>query len=190
MRWIYRHPRIYDLVDTVFSFALSDRLRRRVLNGLSSTSLLDIGVGSGKCLKRVSASLILGVDTSVHMLNRAQARFPGARLILGSAHSLPLRDGSVEVSVFSYSLSVLNRPVEAVREALRVSSKVIVIEYDKPRFIPGFVWHKVLGRFGWRVYGSTNIDFTTIESLARKKIAQSFCGRLYRVVVLEGAKHA
>jgi ubiquinone/menaquinone biosynthesis C-methylase UbiE len=124
------------------------------------------------------------------MLNCAKARFPGAGFILGSAYSLPLRDACVEVSVFSYSLSVLAKPVEAVQEALRVSSKVIVLEYDKPSFVPGFLWQKVVGRFGWKVYGSTNIDFETIESLAGKKIARSFCGRLYRVVVLEGAKHA
>ena len=190
MKWIYRHPRFYDLLDTVVSVSLSDKVRRKVLAGLKASSLLEIGVGSGKNLGHLTSVFAVGVDTSRQMLDFASTRFPGTRLVVGDAHSLPFCDGSIDVSLFSYCMAVVARPVEAVKEALRVSSRVIVIDYNRPRFVPRFLWDRFAARFGFHVFGSKQVDFESLAALAETKETRDYYGGLYRLVVLDGAGDA
>lgn len=190
MRWIYKHPRIYDFLDTVVSFSLSDRVRRQVLQGLAACRYLEIGVGSGKALGYPVSDLSVGLDTSRQMLDAVRSHFPQTKLVLGDAHRLPLKDQSVDVSVFSYCLAVVADPVKAVEEALRVSTKVIVIDFDSPSFIPRLLWERVLTRLGRKVFGSSKLDFDKIAALGKTDQVKSFYGRLYRVITLDGAADA
>jgi ubiquinone/menaquinone biosynthesis C-methylase UbiE len=190
VKWIYRHPRFYDLLDTLVSVSLSDRVRRKALHGLKARSLLEIGVGTGKNLAHLTSLLSVGIDTSRQMLTLARARFPGTTLVIGDAHSLPFCDGSMEVSLFFYCMAVLASPVEALKEALRVSSRVIVIDYDRPRCIPRFLWNRVAARFGFRVFGSRPVDFESLAALAETSETRDYYGGLYRVMVMNGAVNA
>ena len=186
MKWIYRHPRLYDLFDTLVSFSFSDRVRRKVLGGIEAGSFLEIGTGSGKCLEYVSAGLAIGLDGSHEMLMVAKKRFPQARLVEADAHNLPFRDGSFEVSLFSFCLAVLGRPAEAIKEALRVSRKVVVLDYGRPRFVPRFLWDKTAAGVGRKVFGSGRACFETIAAAAEVSRTSEFYNRLYRLVVLDG----
>ena len=187
MKWIYRHPRRYEFVDNLCSLSLSNRVRRKALSGLSGESLLEIGIGPGKCFDIASSPVKIGVDSSPQMLETARSRFPESLLVLGTAYGLPLKDKSVEVSILSYAIKVFSRPVDALKEALRVSSRVVVIEYYKPRFIPGFLWKNVFERFGRAVYGSRRFDLDSIASLARKTTARDLYAGTYRVIVFDGS---
>jgi ubiquinone/menaquinone biosynthesis C-methylase UbiE len=190
MKWIYRHPRVYDWVDTVVSLSLSDRVRRRVLSGLRGDSLLEIGAGTGKNFRLVDSAIKIGVDRSVKMLAHAKMRFPGISVVKGDAHRLPFRDGSVDISVFCYCLRGLARPLEAVREALRVSAEVVIIDYHAPTFIPTLIWEKIVNRLGHAIFGSRDLDFTALERLGNSTEVTDLYGRLYRVVIMKGAVHA
>ena len=190
MKWIYRHPRFYDLLDTVVSMSLSDKVRRKALRGLRTRSLLEIGVGSGKNLEHLTSFLSVGVDSSRQMLAFAGRRFAGARLVVGDAHCLPFCDGSMDVSLFFYCIAVLARPVEAVKEALRVSSRVIVVDYNRPKFVPRFLWDRIAARFGSCVFGSRPVDFESLAALAETRETREYYGGLYRVMVLDGAANA
>jgi ubiquinone/menaquinone biosynthesis C-methylase UbiE len=109
---------------------------------------------------------------------------------MGDAHSLPFRDGSVEVSFFSYCLRGLERPLEAVREALRVSARVIIVDYSKPALMPEIIWKRVINRLGFAVFGSRDIDFESMERLAARGQVSELYGGLYKVLILEGAGNA
>jgi len=187
MRWVYRHPSFYNVVDSLFSAWLSDRVRKKVLASLEPSSLLEIGIGSGKNMKLLVSPLRVGVDTSREMLKYTKSTYRDVKVIIGDAAHLPVRDVIFEVSVFCYVLRGLRKPLDAVREALRVSSKVIIIDYDRPYLLPRVVWDKVINRFSYAVYGSRDLDFAALEELgASKRVFKYYCG-LYRVIELEAA---
>jgi ubiquinone/menaquinone biosynthesis C-methylase UbiE len=190
MKWIYRHPGVYDAVDTVCSLSFADRVRRSVLAGTKAGSFLEIGAGSGKNFAFVDSHLRIGLERSFTMLHHTRARFPDIIPVIGDAHMLPFRDACVSVSVFSYCLRGLAQPLVAVKEALRVSGKVIIIDYSKPHRMPRLVWEKVLNWVGWRLFGSRDIDFSALERLGSSSLSRDLYGGLYRVVVLKGAADA
>lgn len=190
MKWIYRHPACYDVVDTLCSLSLSDRARAKALRGIEADSFLEIGAGSGKSFTLTDSRFKIGLDSSHSMLLHARTQFPDTRLVIGDAHMLPFRDACVGVSVFSYCLRGLSGPADAVKEALRVSSEVIIIDYDKPRMMPSVLWEKVINWFGWKVFGSKDLDYESLQRLGSSSQVRYLYGGLYRVIVLKGAVHA
>jgi ubiquinone/menaquinone biosynthesis C-methylase UbiE len=185
MKWIYRHPSVYNFVDSAFSLSLADRVRRKVFDRLRPSSLLEIGVGSGKNMVMPVSPVKVGVDISLDMLEYARSRFRDVGLVVCDAVSLPLRNDTFELSVFCYVLRGLAKPRDAVREALRVSSRVVIIDYDRPFFIPGFLWDNVINRIGRVVFGSKDLDFAAIEKLGASKEVLKYYGGLYRVIILD-----
>jgi ubiquinone/menaquinone biosynthesis C-methylase UbiE len=184
MRWVYRHPGLFNFMDSVFSLSLANRVRRKVLSSVRSASLLEIGIGSGKNMEILVAPVRVGVDTSLDMLMYTRRRFRDVGLVAGDAMCLPIKDGSFEVSVFCYVLRGLANPAAAVREALRVSSRVVILDYDRPAFIPRFIWHGLIYRVGGAIYGSRDVDFAAIEKLGASKQVFMYYGGLFRVVIL------
>ena len=190
MKWIYGHPRLYDFVDSFFSGFRSERARKRALAGLAADSFLEVGAGTGKSFRHVKSGLMIGLDASVTMLESARKRAPGLIAVAGDAHRLPFRDGSVEVCLFSYCLRGLARPPDAVREALRVSSRVIIVDYSKPALMPDLIWKRVVNRLSYSVFGSRDIDFESLERLAARGQVSELYDGLYRLMVLEGVGDA
>ena len=190
MKWIYSHPACYDAVDTLCSFSLSDRARLEALGGIRSDSFLEIGAGSGKSFAFIDSRFKVGLDRSASMLRHARRRFPDTALVVGDAHMLPFRDACIGVSVFSYCLRGLDGPGRAIKEALRVSSEVIIVDYSKPRMMPATIWEKVINWFGWRVFGSKDLDYSSLERLGHSARSRDLYGGLYRVIILKGAVHA
>ena len=190
MKWIYGHPRLYDFIDSFFSGYRSERARKRALAGLAADSFLEIGAGSGKSFRHVKSGLMIGLDASVTMLESARKRAPRVIAVVGDAHRLPFRDGSVEVSFFSYCLRGLGQPLDAVREALRVSSRVIIVDYNKPALMPEFIWKRVVNKLGYAVFGSRDIDFESLERLAARRQVSELYDGLYKLMVLEGVGNA
>jgi ubiquinone/menaquinone biosynthesis C-methylase UbiE len=190
MKWIYRHPACYDAIDSLCSLSLSDRVRREVIGGINTDSFLEIGAGSGKSFALIGSRFKIGLDRSATMLRYARKRFPDTTLVIGDAHMLPFRDACIDVSVFSYCLRGLNGPAEAIREAVRVSSEVIIIDYNKPHLVPAVIWEKVINWFGGKVFGSKDLDYGLLERLGSSARGWDLYGGLYKVIVLKGAAHA
>jgi len=190
MKWIYGHPRLYDFIDSFFSGYRSERARKKALAGLDADSFLEIGAGSGKSFRHVKSGLMIGLDASITMLESARKKAPDVIAVAGDAHRLPFRDGSVEVSFFSYCLRGLGQPLDAVREALRVSRRVIIVDYNKPSRMPEFLWKRVVNKLGYAVFGSRDIDFESLERLAARRQVSELYDGLYKLMVLEGAGNA
>jgi ubiquinone/menaquinone biosynthesis C-methylase UbiE len=190
MKWIYRHPALYDVVDSLCSFSLADRVRRRVIRKVDMDSLLEIGAGSGKNLAMLDCGLRIALDRSPRMLEYARKRFPGIFPVVGDAHMLPFRDACVKVSLFSYCLRGLSSPFDAVKEAMRVSREVIIIDYGRPRRMPRAIWEKVLNRMGSAVFGSKDVDYGALTRLSSRSRMVDSHGGLYKIIVLKGAADA
>lgn len=184
MRFIYRHPVLYNFLDSVGSLFLADRVRNKALASLKPRSLLEIGVGSGKNMGLMTCPFRVGVDISLEMLEFAHKEFRDVGLVAGDAARLPMKDASFELCLFCYVLRGLARPAEAVKEALRVSARVVIIDYDRPVFIPRFIWDGVIARIGRAIYGSRDLDFASIEKLGANKEVIMYYGGLFRVVIL------
>ncbi|HWM07373.1 MAG TPA: methyltransferase domain-containing protein [Actinophytocola sp.] len=83
--------------------------------------VLLVGVGTGQDLVHLPAGTeVTGIDLSPAMLARARARGTDATLREMNAEQLAFPDGSFDVVVLSYVLSVVADPARALTEAARV----------------------------------------------------------------------
>ena len=86
---------------------------------------LDVGCGTGAHLRaldeRAPAALLVGIDASSAMLERARAKLgPRARLVEARAGELPFGAASFDLLVSSSVLHHLRAPAQALREWRRV----------------------------------------------------------------------
>lgn len=88
---------------------------------------IEIGVGTG----RIAGPLHIrfGLDGSPEMLKLAQRR--GVKTFLGDAYDTKLPDKGFDYSLFYVTLCFLKRPDEAIKEAYRISKKVISVILDR-----------------------------------------------------------
>ena len=83
--------------------------------------VLVVGVGTGQDLAHLPAGAeVTGIDLSPAMLARARARGTGATLREMDAEQLDFPDGSFDVVLLSYVLSVVGDPARVLAEAARV----------------------------------------------------------------------
>ena len=101
------------------------------LRGMSDTSkVLDCGIGAGlltDALLRTANKHFetYGIDLSQKLLLRAKAQLmlSGAvlRTVPGDIHSLPFRDGEMEMVLSALMLEHMPEPLDALREMIRVA---------------------------------------------------------------------
>jgi ubiquinone/menaquinone biosynthesis C-methylase UbiE len=82
-----------------------------VQNGDKVASILDIGCGTGRLLRKAQErwpkARLFGVDPAEGMIEKARQLLPEARLYVGMAESLPLPDDSVDVVLSTSSLFII-----------------------------------------------------------------------------------
>ena len=84
--------------------------------------VLDAACGTGRHAAFLAGlgHTVTGVDASPEMLERATAKVPGARFLLGELDRLPLPDGSVDAAVCALALSHAPELGPSVAELARV----------------------------------------------------------------------
>jgi malonyl-CoA O-methyltransferase len=84
--------------------------------------VLDLGCGTGLLLGELCkrARLVVGVDVSEEMLQKARARSEIAKLIAADADNLPFRNGVFDCVVSVTLLQNMPDPARTVRELTRV----------------------------------------------------------------------
>jgi ubiquinone/menaquinone biosynthesis C-methylase UbiE len=107
---------------------LFDPVHAAVLHQVESrfnpASVLDIGCGSGRLLRKVHDSWpqahLCGVDPAQAMLSVARQLTPEARFCMGSGEALPLSDASVDLALSTISFHHWQDQAAGVREVARV----------------------------------------------------------------------
>lgn len=140
---ISRH--FYDVTRKYYLFGRDVVLRELLAEPWGS--LVEVGVGTGRNLRRLHAArpeaLLGGLDASDAMLAHVRARAPWARLQQGFAEDADLvallggrRPDRV---LFSYCLSMVSDPMAALgnaRRALAPGGKVVVVDFSDLEGLP------------------------------------------------------
>jgi ubiquinone/menaquinone biosynthesis C-methylase UbiE len=109
------------------------RVIRHLLGENRTTSLLDVGCGPATELsgyKKYNLSLhYTGIDRSATMLREARKRHPEATFYYGDAQQLPFKDGSFDTVLLKHLLEHLPTYEPAVVEAIRVSKRLVIIDF-------------------------------------------------------------
>ncbi len=89
--------------------------------------MLEVGCGNGRTLANLPEGMI-GLDYSMEMLREARLRAPSARLVLGSATSLPFRRGRVDILV---AVNVIHNhdDVSPWLREFRAAAKSLVVDF-------------------------------------------------------------
>jgi len=88
---------------------------------------LDVGCGSGALVASLAdvlgAEKVTGLDPSEPFAEAARARVPKARILVGSAESLPFADGEFDATLSQLVVNFLADPEQGVREMGRVTGQ-------------------------------------------------------------------
>lgn len=145
--------RFYDRISTVYDYltvAFERKHSEMALERLSvkeGERVLEIGFGSGHCLRQVAESVgktgkAYGIDISQGMLDVARGKLDRAglrdrvELCCGDAASLPYRDNTLDAVFMSFTLELFDTPeipkvLEEVRRVLKPNRRVAVASMSK-----------------------------------------------------------
>jgi ubiquinone/menaquinone biosynthesis C-methylase UbiE len=112
----WMQQRLFDPVHSAILHRAESRFK--------PASVLDIGCGSGRLLRKVHDSWpeaqLSGVDPAQGMLSVARQLTPEARFSMGSAEALPLEDASVDLALSTISFHHWQDQAAGLREVARV----------------------------------------------------------------------
>jgi ubiquinone/menaquinone biosynthesis C-methylase UbiE len=114
------------------AFLEVDRVISLSIEGLESGRILDAGTGTGIFAEAFLAKgfEVVGIDTNGDMLEVARRLVPEAEFKQAHAEAIPYGNGEFDLSFLGLLLHETDDPVQALREARRVSkSRVVVLEW-------------------------------------------------------------
>lgn len=100
----------------------------------------DLGCGTGRLLPvlKEHANLVIGIDNSSRMLEKARTSFTGdasgVSFRIGDLAHLPVADGEIDFAVMSLALHHLPSPDKGIAEAYRAlssDSRFLLVEYEQ-----------------------------------------------------------
>ncbi len=156
-----------------------------------NSDILDIGCLNGNLYnflknKNISIKSFTGIDLSEKLINLAKVRFPEQSWVSADAHKLPFEDKKFDVVCILETLEHINKPIDLVKEAVRVIKKDGVLIVSVPNELkiedPAHIWSftttdlfNLLSQFSTNVQilqtcsnnrnlvGKAIIDFTTYQ---------------------------
>lgn len=138
-----RWAEVYDSAPNPL-LALEERLLQPLVGDVFGRTVVDVGCGTGRWLSRLgNAFMLVGIDSSREMLERARKRVDERALLLtSSATSIPLRAGLADTVLCSLTLGYIENIDLLAREIQRISRP------DADIFITDF--HPEAHQRGWR----------------------------------------
>ena len=90
---------------------------------------LEVGCGTGHFTHWLASRVphVVGLDRAPAMLAEARRRHARLLLVQGDAHHLPIRDRSVDLTVFDVALEFIDHPAGALAEAVRASRRGVLV---------------------------------------------------------------
>jgi demethylmenaquinone methyltransferase/2-methoxy-6-polyprenyl-1,4-benzoquinol methylase len=143
----------YDRVSRVYDYSIGTFERKyaetalRFLSIEEGETVLEIGFGSGRCLKRIAESVgktgkVYGIDISSGMLEATTRRLEKAgvmdsvELCCGDAARLPYQDNTFDAVFMSYTLELFDTPevpkvLKEVKRVLKESGRLGVVSLSR-----------------------------------------------------------
>jgi ubiquinone/menaquinone biosynthesis C-methylase UbiE len=166
----------YDLLAKVLTLGRERAFREALLRPAQLAAgevVLDVGCGTGTtsllaAQKVGSAGRIDGLDASVEMVDRAQAKSQDAqapiKFVVGTAQALPYDEATFNCVINTLVFHHLPKPGrrEFIAEAFRVlkpGGRLLIVDFGKPKLKPS--------RFRFHRHGHSNPE-TTIAALAEQ----------------------
>jgi ubiquinone/menaquinone biosynthesis C-methylase UbiE len=124
-RWSHSYER------HIGQFFLFDPVHREVLNQIARmkgeqgpASLLDVGCGTGRLLRKVQArwpdTQLIGVDLAKGMIEVARRLAPGVEFRVGGAETLTFPDAAIDVALSTISFHHWNDPASGISNISRM----------------------------------------------------------------------
>ena len=140
--------------ETKVAFELETQLMHTLLQPMRGESVLDIGCGTGACLRAFLEMelLVTGLDPSTYMLDIASRNVGNrADLYRGFAEDLPFDDNSFNYACLFTALEFVDNPQKALEEACRVAKDRIFIGVLN-RYAIKAIQRRVKGMFSASIY--------------------------------------
>jgi len=140
--------------ETKVALELETQLMHTLLQPMRGESVLDIGCGTGACLRALLEMelLVTGLDPSTYMLDIASRNVGNrADLYRGFAEDLPFDDNSFNYACLFTALEFVDNPQKALEEACRVAKDRIFIGVLNRYAIKG-IQRRVKGMFTASIY--------------------------------------
>lgn len=120
MKGVEQIPWLYDLYMGMVDRFGFGRWRRWVVSGARGRTL-EIGCGTGRNLPLYDTSVsVVGLELDFLLLRSARKKAQDVPLVVGSAESLPFRDGAFDTVVSSLVFCSLREPERGLAEVGRV----------------------------------------------------------------------
>ena len=136
----------YDLTNTVLSFGLDRRWRKRTRQCLELTPnqrVLDLAAGTGVSTAelRRSGAYAVACDFSLGMMQAGKANRSrrGVPFVAGDALALPFADNSFDAATISFGLrnvADVPRALSEIARVVRPGGRLVVCEFSRPVFAP------------------------------------------------------
>lgn len=136
-----RNARHYDLMELFPESLLFNRFRKELFSRIIGSSLLEVGVGTGKNIPFYPpGKKIIAIDFSEEMLKRARKRaekmHSNVDLRLMDIESLQFENASFDAVVATFVFCSVPDPVKGLQEIKRVlkpDSKFYALEHVSPK---------------------------------------------------------
>ena len=141
-----RISRYYDYLAEPFERKYAERALEHLSIGKGET-VLEIGFGTGHCLKRIAESVgpkgkTYGIDISTGMMEITKKRLEKAgledrvKLLCGDAASLPFDDSTFNAVFMSFTLELFDTPeipkvLEQIKRVLKPDGRLAVVSISK-----------------------------------------------------------
>ena len=134
--------KFYDLVNTVLTLGFDKSWRKKAVNNLIGTSVLDLGSGTGAAYEQLINYETTAIDPDKKMLELNTFE----NKVLGFAEKLPFEDNSFDNIFCSFvwrNVSDTNKAFNEVYRVLRPGGKFVLLDMTRPKNSFVKILHKI-----------------------------------------------
>ena len=124
--------KFYDLINTVLTLGFDKSWRKKAVNNLIGTSVLDLGSGTGAAFDQLLDYDTTAIDPDKKMLELNSFK----NKVLGSAENLPFEDNCFDNVFCSFvwrNVSDTNKALHEIYRVLRPGGKFVLLDMTRPK---------------------------------------------------------